>query len=216
MIIDEVLSGFGRVGNWFAIQNHGVEPDMIAMGKGLTSGYMPMGGLIVSDEIAEYFEDHTLRLGSTTAAHALACAAALKCTEIYETDNLFENAITMGKYLESQLEKMKEKHPSIGDVRVTGLLGGIELVKNQKTKEPLCPWNGAASDMSVMNKIVARLKELGMFTFIRWNWIYATPPITINQQQIDESLAILSEALKIADACCDEEVQEKHKDLTYS
>ena len=202
IIVDEVLSGFGRVGNWFAVQNYSIEPDMIAMGKGLTSGYIPMGGLIVSDKIAEYFNENMLRLGSTTAAHALACAAALACIYIYEEDKLFQNAINMGNYMKIRLEEMKIKHPCIGDIRLTGLLGGIELVKDRSTKEPLCPWNDKSLGVDIMAKVAAKLRELGMFTFTRWNWVYTSPPISINREQIDEGLAIISEALLIADEYC--------------
>jgi taurine--2-oxoglutarate transaminase len=199
IIIDEVLSGFGRTGKWFGVENHGISPDIIAMGKGLTSGYIPMGAMTVTKNIANFFDNNILRLGSTTSAHALGCAAALECIKVYEEDKIFENVISMGKYLKEQLLKMKSKHSSIGDVRVTGLLGGIELVKNRATREPLVPWNGTPQEMDVMNRVSKKIKELGMFTFTRWNWIYTTPPLIINKEQIDEGLAIISQALKIAD-----------------
>ncbi|HMZ47233.1 MAG TPA: aminotransferase class III-fold pyridoxal phosphate-dependent enzyme, partial [Chitinophagaceae bacterium] len=176
LIIDEVMSGFGRTGKWFGFQNHDIVPDMIAMAKGLTCGYMPLGCLQVSDKIAAKYDDTVLPLGLTYSAHAVSCAAALETIKVYEEDNLFENAIAMGKYMEQQIEKLKEKHPSIGDFRNTGLLGCMELVKNRKTKEPLAPFNAKPTEMEVMNKVAAKIKALGMYTFVRWNFIFCAPP----------------------------------------
>ncbi|HNM34626.1 MAG TPA: aminotransferase class III-fold pyridoxal phosphate-dependent enzyme [Chitinophagaceae bacterium] len=202
LIIDEVMSGFGRTGKWFGFQNHDIVPDMIAMAKGLTCGYMPLGCLQVSDKIAAKYDDTVLPLGLTYSAHAVSCAAALETIKVYEEDNLFENAIAMGKYMEQQIEKLKEKHPSIGDFRNTGLLGCMELVKNRKTKEPLAPFNAKPTEMEVMNKVAAKIKALGMYTFVRWNFIFCAPPLIVTKEQIDEGLAIISEALKIADEAC--------------
>lgn len=200
LIVDEVMSGFGRTGKWFGIENHGVMPDMIATAKGITSGYLPFGALIVSDTIASHFDDRVLMLGLTYSAHPVACAAALENLKVYEDENLIENAAAMGKYLEQRVEEMKAVHPSIGDFRNTGLLGCIEVVKNRDTKEPMAPFNASADEMAVMNKVAAKIKELGMYTFVRWNYIFIAPPLCINKEQIDEGLAIISEALKIADA----------------
>src|SRR5436190_4299975 len=152
-ICDEVMSGFGRTGKWFGIDHHGVEPDIICMAKGITAGYIPLGGLIVKEEIVKAFENKPLPIGLTYSAHAVACAAANAVLEIYEEENLVENAAKMGRYMNQQVEKLKEKHPSIGDFRNTGLLGCIELVKNRKTKEPTAPWNASPNEMDVMNKV---------------------------------------------------------------
>jgi taurine--2-oxoglutarate transaminase len=141
LIADEVMSGFGRTGKWFGFENHGIVPDMIAMAKGLTCGYLPFGCLMVSDKIASKFDDQVLALGLTYSAHPVSCAAALETLKIYEDDDLIANAATMGKYIDQQVEKLKAKHPSIGDWRNSGLLGCIELVKNRKTKEPMAPFN---------------------------------------------------------------------------
>ena len=199
LIADEVMSGFGRTGKWFGIDNHGVVPDMIATAKGLTSGYLPFGALIVSDAIAAAYDDKPLMLGLTYSAHAVGCAAALETLNIYETDNLVANAAAMGKYVEAQVELLKQKHPCIGDFRNTGLLGCIELVKNRTTKEPMAPFNAKPDEMVVMNKVAAKIKELGMYTFVRWNYIFIAPPLIITKEQIDEGLAIISEAILIAD-----------------
>jgi len=198
-IADEVMSGFGRTGKWFGIQNHGVVPDMIATAKGITSGYLPLGALIVSDKIAERYDDNVLWLGLTYSAHPVSLAASLEVLKIYEDDNLIENAAAMGKYIDSRMEELKKKHPSIGDWRNTGLLGCIELVKNKATKEPMAPFNAKPDEMAIMNKVAARLKELGMYTFVRWNYIFVAPPLCINKEQIDEGLAMISDAISIAD-----------------
>jgi len=199
LIMDEVMSGFGRTGKWFGFQNHEIVPDMIAMAKGLTCGYLPFGCLMVSDKIASKYDDAVLPLGLTYSAHPVCCAAALETLKIYEEDNLIENAVAMGKYLDAQVETLKATHASIGNWRNTGLLGCLELVKNKSTKEPMAPFNAKPGEMGVMNNVAAKIKELGMYTFVRWNYVFIAPPLCITKEQIDEGLAIIGEALKIAD-----------------
>jgi taurine---2-oxoglutarate transaminase len=201
-ICDEVMSGFGRTGKWFGIDHHGVEPDILCMAKGITAGYIPLGGMIVTEKIATYFNDKPLPIGLTYSAHAVACAAANAVIKVYEDENLLENAANMGNYIDAQVAKLKDKHPSIGDFRNTGLLGCIELVKNRKTKEPMAPWNASPSEMEIMNKVAGKLNELGMYTFVRWNWIFTAPPLTITKDQMDEGLDIISKAISIADEYC--------------
>jgi taurine--2-oxoglutarate transaminase len=199
LIIDEVMSGFGRTGSWFGINNHGVVPDIIATAKGLTAGYIPFGALIVSDKISAHYDDIPMMLGLTYSAHAVACAAALEVLHIYEDEDLINNAAEMGKYIEEKVAEMALKHPSIGDFRNTGLLGCIELVKNRKSKEPMAPFNAKPDEMVIMNKVAAKIKELGMYTFVRWNYIFIAPPLCINKKQVDEGLSIISQAIAIAD-----------------
>ena len=199
MIMDEVMSGLGRTGKWFGFENHDIIPDMIAMAKGLTCGYLPFGCLQVSEKIVAKYEDTVLPLGLTYSAHPVCCAAALEVLKIYEDDNLIENTVAMGRYVEARVEEMKLTHPSIGDFRNTGLLGCIELVKDRKTKEPMAPFNAKPDEMVVMNKVAAKIKELGMYTFVRWNYIFIAPPLCVTKAQIDEGLAIISEAITIAD-----------------
>ena len=200
LIMDEVMSGFGRTGKWFGFENHGIVPDMICMAKGLTCGYLPFGCLMVSDKIAAKFDDTVLSLGLTYSAHPVACAAALETLKIYEDDRLIENCVQMGAYVNEQVELLKQKHPSIGNFRNTGLLGCIELVKNRSTKEPMAPFNAKPDEMVVMNQVAAKIKELGMYTFVRWNYIFVAPPLCVTKEQIDEGLKIISEAISIADA----------------
>lgn len=199
LIADEVMSGFGRTGEWFGVDNYSVVPDMIATAKGITAGYLPLGALIVSDKIAQHYDNTPLMLGLTYSAHPVACAAAVEVLNIYEDGNMVENAKSMGKYIDLRMLEMKARHVSVGDWRNTGLLGCLELVKNRETREPLAPYNAKPDEMVVMNKVAAKIKELGMYTFVRWNYIFIAPPLCINKEQIDEGLEIISEALKIAD-----------------
>ena len=202
LIADEVMSGFGRTGKWFGFENHGVVPDMVCMAKGITSGYLPFGCLMVTDAIASKYDQEPLMIGLTYSAHATACAAALEVINIYETDHLIEKAAKTGEYVNKCVNKLKSIHPSIGNFRNTGLLGCIELVKNRDTKEPMAPYNAPASQMMVMNQVANKLKELGLYTFVRWNYIFIAPPLIITEAQVDEGLSRISEALKIADEQC--------------
>ncbi|MFU8811739.1 MAG: aminotransferase class III-fold pyridoxal phosphate-dependent enzyme [Balneolaceae bacterium] len=203
LIDDEVMSGFGRTGKMFAVEHHGVEPDIMCLAKGLTSGYLPLGAVMVSDKIAKHYDDHPMVIGLTYSAHAVSCAAAVENIRIMEEEGMVDNAATMGRYIEQRVDELKEKHPSIGDYRNTGLLGCIELVKNRDTKEPVTPWNAKPADMEATNRMAAKVREAGMFTFVRWNWIFTAPPLIITEGQIDEGLDIISQAISIADEYCD-------------
>ncbi|NRA10738.1 MAG: aminotransferase class III-fold pyridoxal phosphate-dependent enzyme [Crocinitomicaceae bacterium] len=199
LIDDEVMSGFGRTGKMFGIDHHETTPDIMVLAKGLTSAYIPFGAMMVSDKIANHFNDIPMVLGLTCAAHPVACAAALENIKIIEDGNLVQNAAEMGKYMEQEVAKLMEKHPSIGDFRNTGLLGCIELVKDRKTKEPVSPWNASGDDMEPTLRMAAKMKEQGLFTFVRWNWIFIAPPLIITKQEIDEGLKIISKVIEIAD-----------------
>ncbi|OFX60190.1 MAG: hypothetical protein A2046_06685 [Bacteroidetes bacterium GWA2_30_7] len=202
IIDDEVMSGFGRTGKWFGIDHHNVVPDILCFAKGVTSGYLPLGGIIVKDEIARYFDENPFPLGLTYSSHALSCAAGLAVLNAYEDEKLIEKAANTGKYIDEKMITLAEKHPSIGDFRNTGLFGAIEMVKNRKTKEPLTPWNAKPSEMEATNRIAAKIRDLGMFTFVRWNWIFIAPPLIIEKHEVDEGLDIISKALSIADEYC--------------
>lgn len=202
LIADEVMSGFGRTGKMFAVEHHGVEPDMITMAKGITSGYIPLGGLMVNDTIAKHYDNNMMAIGLTYSAHAVACAAAVENIRILQEDKMVENAARMGKYVEAKVEELKEKHPSIGDFRNTGLLGCIEYVKNRKTKEATTPFNAKPADSEASNRMAAKVREAGMFTFVRWNYIFVAPPLMVTEAQIDEGFEIISQASAIADEYC--------------
>ncbi len=202
LIIDEVMSGFGRTGEWFGIDHYPyVKPDIMTIAKGLTSGYLPLGAAIVSEEIANHFEDHVLWGGLTYSNHTLSCAAGIANIEVYRNEDLIENAREMGKVLRAGLTDLAERHPSIGEIRGVGLHQVIELVKNRETREPMSGWNQPLSEP--MRKLAGKLRELGMSTFVKWDWVFCTPPLIINEEQLNEGLGILDEALTEADAYVD-------------
>ncbi|MBE3119161.1 MAG: aminotransferase class III-fold pyridoxal phosphate-dependent enzyme [Candidatus Atribacteria bacterium] len=195
LISDEVMSGWGRTGKWFAVDHWNVTPDIITTAKGITSGYVPLGAVIVSEPIAKFFDDKYLYAGLTYNGHALACAAALATIAVYEEDHLIENAVTVGKHLGEALEGIQARHPSVGDVRYIGLFSAIELVANRETKEIL-----PAAKMAEVGKV---LRENGLFTFIMANnmgsMVFVVPPLCITKEQLNEGLAIVEKALEVAD-----------------
>jgi len=199
LISDEVMSGFGRTGKWFAVDNWDVSPDIITFAKGVTSGYAPLGGVIVSDEIARYFDDNKLWCGLTYSAHPLSCAAGVAAVQAYEEDGLIENAAKVGDHLGKRLLEMKEEHPSVGDVRQIGLFSVIEVVKDKSTREPSATRNATKEELKTMSEIGAYLREHGLFTFIKANMIFIIPPLCITEDQIDEGLEIIKGALSISD-----------------
>jgi taurine--2-oxoglutarate transaminase len=191
------MAGWGRTGEWFACNNWNVQPDIITFPKGITCGYVPLGGVIVSKPIAEYFDENTLMCGLTYNAHPLACAAGCATLEVYEEENLIENAKAMGKVLGAELEKIKEKHSSVGDVRYIGLFSAIELVKDKATKEALVPY-GKDPD-KIMGKIIGMLKEEGFSTYSHENCIMIAPPLIITEEEMKEAMAILDRVLDFVD-----------------
>ena len=200
LISDEVMSGFGRTGKWFAVDNWKVTPDIITMAKGVTAGYVPLGAVVVSEKIAQHFEDNKLWCGLTYCAHPLSCAAGVAVVKVYEEDGLIENAAEVGKHLGKQLEELKSKHISVGDVRYIGLFAVVEVVKNKATKEPMVTRNATTVEMATMNEVGKCLLENGLFTFIKANMIFIVPPLCITKIQFDEGLEIVDQALKITDA----------------
>jgi taurine--2-oxoglutarate transaminase len=189
LISDEVMSGWGRTGKWFAVDNWNVVPDIITTAKGITSGYVPLGAVIVSEPIAEYFDDKMLWCGLTYSGHPLACAAGVATIKVYEEDGLLQNAIKVGSYLGKRLEVIKRNHPSVGDVRYIGLFTAIEIVSDKKTKKPIDP----------LTETGKFLRDNGLFTFIFHNVIFIVPPLCINESQIDDGLSIIEDALTITD-----------------
>lgn len=196
LIADEVMTGFGRTGEWFGINLFDVEPDIMTMAKGCNSGYIPLGIVAVSKEIADFFNDKMLYCGLTYSGHPLACAAAVANIEAYEEEKLIENSRNMGQVMARELAIIKEMHPCVGDVRNVGLFGCIELVKDRTTREPLVPWNGAPG---IMNELKDELWAKGLYLYMRWNYIFLAPPVIVNEEQLCAGLEIIDEALKIAD-----------------
>jgi len=200
LVDDEVMSGFGRTGEWFAVDHWDVVPDMITMAKGITAAYVPLGAVTVSKTIADFFADKTLPMGLTYSGHPVSTAAAVATIEVYKEEKLVDNARAMGVVLKEGLEELKAKHPSVGDVRSIGLFAVIELVKDRATKEPLAPWNAKPHEMGVMAQVPGALRERGMYTFVKWNWIFVIPPLSINETELHDGLRILDEVLDITDS----------------
>ena len=198
LIVDEVMSGFGRTGKWFGIDNYpDVQPDIMTMAKGLTAGYVPLGATTVSEKIAQHFDTHALMIGGTYSSHTLACAAALATIEVYENEGLIANSARMGEILTRGLNDLQAEHPSVGEVRGIGLFQVLELVKNRDTREPMSPFNKPLT--RPMQEIGAYLRSKGVFAFIRWNMLFACPPLIITEAQLNEVLSVFNEALAIAD-----------------
>jgi taurine--2-oxoglutarate transaminase len=203
MIADEVMTGFGRTGKWFAMDHWDVVPDILTMAKGMTCGYLPLGATIVRKHIGDRFKEQFFSHGATYAGHALGCAAALSVIPIYQEDNLVENSERMGKYLLEKSLELKEKHACVGDVRGLGLFVGLELVKNKRTKEPLTSVDAKIRpDLNPKMEIAKKLGELGMMAMAAnpVNVIALAPPLIANQDEIDEGIAIMDKALEIGDA----------------
>lgn len=197
MICDEVMAGWGRTGKMFGFMNFDVKPDIVTFAKGVTCGYVPLGGVCVSTDIAEYFDEHLLSCGLTYSGHPLACAAGVACVNYYEEANILENVNAVGKVLGEQLEKLKKAHPSVGDVRYIGLFSAVELVKDKATKEPLVPYGKDTEGK--MGKILGLLKERKFMTYTHENMILVAPPLIITEEQLLEELAKLDEVLTIVD-----------------
>lgn len=197
MICDEVMAGWGRTGKMFAFENFDVKPDIVSFAKGVTCGYVQLGGVVVSKEIAAYFDDHLLSCGLTYSGHPLACAAGVACVNYYKEANILENVNKVGKTLGEILEKLKEKHTCVGDVRYIGLFTSIELVKDRKTKEPLVPYGKDPEGR--MGKIIGALKAKGFMTYSHENMIFVSPPLIITEEQIKEEMVKVDEVLSDVD-----------------
>jgi taurine--2-oxoglutarate transaminase len=197
MITDEVMSGFGRTGKWFAIEHWGVVPDIITMAKGLTSAYAPLGAVAMKPEIAAHFNEIPYEGGLTYTAHPVSLAAAVANIEVLQNEKIIENAAEMGPILNRMLTDLGESHPSIGDVRTIGLFGILELVKSRKTKEPMAKWNSTSGEMLAFRKFCL---DQGLFLYTHWHTVLIIPPLIINKEQLSEGIEILDEALKITDS----------------
>jgi taurine--2-oxoglutarate transaminase len=197
MICDEVMAGWARTGTMFAFENFDVVPDIVTFAKGVTCGYVQLGGVAVRSKIAEYFDDHLLSCGLTYSGHPLACAAGVACVNYYAKANILENVRTVGKVLAQELDTMKENHPSVGDVRHIGLFSCVELVKDKATKEPLVSY-GKDPD-GTMGKIIGLLKQRKFMTYSHENMIFVCPPLIITEEQLKEELVKLDEVLSIVD-----------------
>jgi len=196
LICDEVMSGLGRTGEWFAVDHWKVVPDIISMAKGLTSAYLPLGAVAVSNKIAKAFEERVFSGGLTYQSHPMCLATAIANLKVMEEEDIVGNSKRMGKVLAQLLAELKTKHPSVGDVRSIGLFGIIELVKNRKTKEPMAPYNSTSEPIS---KFGAFLKQNGIYGYIHWHKLHTNPPLCVNETELRDAFKIIDDGLLITD-----------------
>jgi taurine---2-oxoglutarate transaminase len=199
LICDEVMAGFGRTGRWFACEHWDVVPDILTVAKGINSGYVPLGAMVISEPIAEWVRGKYFAGGLTYSGHPLACASAVASIEAFREEGIVEHAAEMGAYLGPRLLELRERHSTIGDVRGLGLFWGIELVKDRETREPLVPFNATGAAFAPVARIGAAALQRGLYLMTHWNMILVVPPLTITREELDEGLAVLDEALAAAD-----------------
>jgi taurine--2-oxoglutarate transaminase len=196
MVADEVMAGFGRTGEWFAINHWNVIPDLLIMAKGLTSAYIPLGAVGMKRKIADHFQDRMFPGGLTYNSHPVACAAALATIAAYEEDDMIGNAKRMGAVLKELLAGLEAKHPSVGAVRSIGLFGIAELVRDRKTRKPMAPFGGTSDEMAALGRF---FRQEGLYTLVRWNAFYTNPPLCITEAELREAFAIIDRGLELTD-----------------
>ncbi len=200
LIADEVMAGFGRCGEWFAVDRWGVTPDLITFAKGVNSGYVPLGGVILSDRIAQTFQDRAYPGGLTYSGHPLACASAVASIGIFRDEGIVEHARSLGSdVIGPELRALAEKHPSVGEVRGLGVFWALELVRDRQTRQPLVPFNAAGPDAAPMGEFAAACRAEGLWPFVHFNRTHVVPPCTTTADEIREGIAILDRALDVAD-----------------
>lgn len=199
LILDEVMAGFGRTGRWFAADHWDVVPDIMTVAKGINSGYVPLGAMVVSEPISQWLEDRMFWGGLTYSGHPLACASAVASIGIMRDEGLVDNAAHLGSRLAPRLEDLADKHRSIGEVRGLGLFWGLELVRNRETREPLVPFNASGKDAEPINELSRAAMEKGLFLFVHWNVVVIAPPLVITEGELDQGLEILDTILELAD-----------------
>jgi taurine--2-oxoglutarate transaminase len=199
-IADEVMSGFGRCGEWFAVDHWGVTPDLICFAKGVNSGYVPLGGVVISRRIAETFRERQYPGGLTYSGHPLACAAAVASITIFEDEGIIEHARHLGAdVIGPALRELQQRHPSVGDVRGLGVFWALELVRDRATRTPLVPYNAAGADAAPMAEFAAACKAGGVWPFTHFNRTHVVPPLVISDDDARAGIAVLDDALAVAD-----------------
>jgi taurine--2-oxoglutarate transaminase len=196
MICDEVMSGFGRTGEWFAIDHWKVVPDIVTMAKGLTSAYVPLGAVGLRRPLADHFKSNVFYGGLTYNSHPLACAAALATIRVYEEDSLLDNARRMGAVMSGLMADLQQRHPSVGAGRSIGLFGLIELIRNRETKQPMAPFNGTSAEMTALSGF---FREHGLYTFVRWNTFFTNPPLCVTESELRDAFSIIDQGLELTD-----------------
>ncbi len=200
-IADEVMVGFGRVGEWFAFQTTDVVPDLITFAKGINSGYVPLGGVVISHAISEAFDDRVFPGGLTYSGHPLACAAGVATFNVFRRDGILERVRDLGeRVVRPTLEGWLTTHPSVGEVRGSGLFWAVELVRNRETREPLVPFNASGPANAPMTAFAAAAKAGGVWPFTHFNRMHVAPPLIISEDELRRGLGVLDAALAVADA----------------
>jgi taurine--2-oxoglutarate transaminase len=200
MVCDEVMAGFGRCGEWFAVDHWNVAPDLICFAKGVNSGYVPLGGVVISRRIADTFTDRVYPGGLTYSGHPLACAAAVASINIFKEEGIIEHARSLGTdVIGPALADLAARHPSVGDVRGLGVFWAIELVRDRQTREPLVPYNAAGDAAAPMNEVVAACKAQSVWPFAHFNRIHVVPPCNTSADDVRRGIAAIDEALELAD-----------------
>jgi taurine--2-oxoglutarate transaminase len=201
LIADEVMTGFGRTGKWFACEHWNVVPDIMTLAKGINNAALPLGATMVRKPIADFMEDHMFYGGLTQFGNPISCAAAIASIQIYQEEGLIENSRVLGNKLLGELEKMKQKHPSIGDVRGLGIFAAIEFVKDKKTREPLVPWTVEHYEKKdpAIGGVLNQMKAEGVIGYSRWNVIFIAPPLCTTEEQLMEGLRVIDKAVNIVD-----------------
>ena len=197
LICDEVMSGFGRTGAWFAVEHFGVVPDLITCAKGLTSSYIPLGAVGMRPEVASHFEKNVFAGGLTYNSHPVACAAALATIEVYEEEGLIERARKLGEVMREHHERLAARHRCVGAHRSIGLFGCLELVRNATTGEPMAPFNGSSPETAAVARFCL---ENGVYVLMHWNQLMTNPPLVITEDQLEEGFDVIDRALEAADA----------------
>ncbi|MEV6926108.1 aspartate aminotransferase family protein [Dactylosporangium sp. NPDC051485] len=201
LIADEVMSGFGRCGEWFAVDHWGVVPDLVTFAKGVNSGYVPLGGVILGPRVYETFAERPFPGGLTYSGHPLACAAAVATIEVMREESIPERVRDLGeRVVRPRLEKLRERHPSVGDVRGLGLFWAIELVRDRETREMLVPYNAAGPAAKPMAEVIAACKERGVWPFTHFNRVHVVPPLVISEDDLLRGIDAIDDALEVADA----------------
>src|SRR5881398_1938623 len=195
LICDEVMAGFGRSGKWFACEHWDVVPDILTLAKGINSGYVPLGAMVIGETIADWVRDKYFAGGLTYSGHVLACALAIASIEAFQEEGIVENSAAMGEVLAEELAQLQARHPSIGEVRGKGLFWGIELVRDRETREPLVPFNATGEAFAPVAKLGKAAMDRGLYLMTHWNVIVVAPPLTITREELDEGLAVLDEVL---------------------
>jgi taurine---2-oxoglutarate transaminase len=199
LITDEVMAGFGRTGKWFGVDNWDVVPDIMTVAKGINSGYVPLGAMIVREPIARWVRDKYFAGGLTYSGHPLACASAVASIEAFQEEGIVEQAAASGEVFRERLGALQAGHPSIGEVRGLGCFWGLELVRSRDTREPLVPFNATGEAAAPIMRVAKAALDRGLYLMVHWNVVMVCPPLTITPEELDEGVAILDEVLSVAD-----------------